>query len=212
MKFNAGAEVYTADGKKLGHLSRVVLNPHTKEVTDIVVHKGHFFTTDKVIPVKDIQQTLETRITLHRSAESNSYLEYMEAHFVPLVGDDETDADLPSPVLWYPPLGMMIYNPIVPEAPYVIRETHHIPPGTQALAIGSEVTTSNGTHVGHVQEVFMDSAADRATHFLLSKGAQSGPEKLVPSNWIRQIDANEIHLSVSTKMLMSLPDYIRQGQ
>ncbi len=37
MKFNNGAEVYAADGKRLGELGRVVLNPHTWKVTDIVV-------------------------------------------------------------------------------------------------------------------------------------------------------------------------------
>ena len=114
MKFNDGAEVYTADGKKLGHLGRVILNPHTKQVTDIVVHKGTFFTSDKVIPVGDIQQTLADRVTLRHEAKADAYPDYLESHFVPLVGDDAT-AQVPSPVLWYPPLEMMVYNPMFNE-------------------------------------------------------------------------------------------------
>ncbi len=38
MKFNDRAEIYAADGKKLGELGRVALDPHTSEVTHIVVH------------------------------------------------------------------------------------------------------------------------------------------------------------------------------
>lgn len=210
MKFNAEAEVYSADGKKLGHLGRVVLNPHTRQVTDIVVHKGYFFTKDKVIPVKAVQQTLESRITLHSSAELDAYPDYMETHFIPLVGDDETTANLPSPVLWYPPLGAMVYNPIGAEVPYVVRETENIPLGTQALAIGSDVITSNDEHVGHVQEVFMDSGNGQSSHILVADNTLLHGEKLVPTSWIRQIEANAIHLSVGMDMMMSLPDYARQ--
>jgi sporulation protein YlmC with PRC-barrel domain len=111
MKFNDGAEVFDADGKTLGELGRVVLNPHTWEVTDIVVHKGFFFTTDKVIPVGDIQQTLEDRVTLLESAKVDTYPDYAETDFVSVVGDHNIVFELLSPVPWYPPFGMMNFNP-----------------------------------------------------------------------------------------------------
>ena len=40
MQFKQGATVSTYDGKNVGHVDRVVLNPKTKEVTHIVVRKG----------------------------------------------------------------------------------------------------------------------------------------------------------------------------
>ena len=210
MKFNDGAEVFDADGKTLGELGQVVLNPHTWEVTDIVVHKGVFFTTDKVIPVGDIQQTLEDRVILLESARGDTYPDYVETEFIPLVGDDEAAAELPSPVLWYPPFGMVVYNPMKSPAPYVVHGTKNIPSGTQALAIGSKVITSDGKHAGHVQEVFMDSTTNLSSHILVSKGLLLPGEKLVPTNWIKEIDGSEIYLAVGEKMLMSLPDYNRR--
>lgn len=40
MEFKDGANVYTSDGKTAGSLQRVVIQPETKAVTHIVVHKG----------------------------------------------------------------------------------------------------------------------------------------------------------------------------
>ena len=207
MKFNDGVEVYTADGKKLGHLARVILNPHTKQVTDIVVHKGTFFTSDKVIPVKDIQQTLADRVTLQHEARTDAYPDFLESHFVPLIGDDAT-ANVPAPVLWYPPLGMMVYNPMFNEPSYMVRETENIPAGTEALAIGSKVITHDGKLAGHVEEVFMESSSKEASHILVSKGPLPS-EKLVPTGWIKIIDRDQVELVVVYDLLMSLPDYNR---
>jgi sporulation protein YlmC with PRC-barrel domain len=207
MKFNDGAEVYTADGKKLGHLGQVILNSHTKQVTNIVVHKGIVFTSDKVIPVKDIQQTLADRVTLQHEAKTDAYPDFLVTHFVPLIGDDAT-ANVPSPVLWYPPLGMMVYNPMFDESSHVVRETENIPAGTQALAIGSKVITHDGKLAGHVEEVFMESSSNEASHILVSKGTLPS-EKLVPINWIKIIDRDQIELVVVYDLLLSLPDYNR---
>jgi len=207
MRFNKGADVYAADGKRLGELGRVVLNPHTWKVTDIVVHKGYFFTTDKVIPVEDIQQTLEERVTLLESARVDAFPDYVETEFISLVGDDKTAADLPSPVLWYPPFGMMVYNAMGTQAPYIVRETRNVPSDTQALVIGSKVLTADGKHVGHIQEVFMESTTNQASHILISKGLLLPGEKLVPTHWINEIAGGEVHLAVGEAMLMSLPYY-----
>ena len=210
MMFNEGAEIYTSDGQKLGHMAQVILNPHTKMVTHIVVHKGHFFFSNKVIPVKDIQQTLADRVTLHPGAQTDAYPDYVETHFLPLVGNEEVAGKLASPVLWYPPLEMMVYNPMSYEDLYIVSETRNIPTDSKALAIGSKVITSDGKHAGQVQEVFMESTTQLASHILVSKGVLLPAEKLVPTLWIQEIEGSEIHLGVDGAMLMSVPDYNRR--
>ena len=103
MKFNDGAEIYAADGKKLGNLGPVILDPHTSELVHIVVHKGHFFASDKVIPVEDIYQALEDRATLRAGAEIDAYPDFIEADFTPFVGDGTPEPETPPPAPWYPP-------------------------------------------------------------------------------------------------------------
>jgi len=103
MKFNDGAEVYAADGRKLGDLGQVILDPHTSEVINIVVHKGHSFASDKVIPIEDVYQVLEDRVTLLASAKIDAYPDFVRTDFVPFVGDDNDNVDAPSSAAWYPP-------------------------------------------------------------------------------------------------------------
>src|SRR5690349_21815054 len=141
MKFNEGAQVYAADGSRLGDVDRVILNPQTWEVTDIVVHKGFVFTTDKVIPVDDIEQTLEDRITLHASAEQDHYPDYVETEYVPLVPEEGVATEQPSPVLYYPPFGAMLYNPMPVQNPQVVHKVRNIPVNTEELKIGVKVLT-----------------------------------------------------------------------
>ena len=51
MQFKRGANVYTADGDRVGDVERVVLDPRSKEVTHIVVDKGFLFDDDRVVPL-----------------------------------------------------------------------------------------------------------------------------------------------------------------
>jgi uncharacterized protein YrrD len=103
MKFNDGAEVYAADGRKLGELGQVVLDPHTSEVITIVVQKGYFFTGDKTIPAEDIQQALAERVTLYASAKIESYPDFVQTDFIPFVGEGNGDVEASSSAAWYPP-------------------------------------------------------------------------------------------------------------
>ncbi len=56
MEFKAGTHVYTADGKDVGSIDRVILDPHTNEISGIVVKQGWLFTEDKVISI-DLVET-----------------------------------------------------------------------------------------------------------------------------------------------------------
>lgn len=51
MQFKQGTHVYTIDGKDVGAIDRVVLDPKTDEVTHVVVRRGWLFSEDKVVPI-----------------------------------------------------------------------------------------------------------------------------------------------------------------
>jgi sporulation protein YlmC with PRC-barrel domain len=100
MKFTSGAEVFAANGQKLGNLGQVILDKDTSAVTHIVVRKGHLFWTDKIIPSEDIFQALENRTTLHTGAKIDDYPDFVQADFIPFADDGSSDGEPPS---WYPP-------------------------------------------------------------------------------------------------------------
>jgi uncharacterized protein YrrD len=103
MKFNNGAEIYTANGKKPGDLGQVIVDPHTSEVIKLVVNKGYLSTRDKVIPTEDIQQATEDRATPSANAKIDAYPDFAQSDSVTIVGDGKSDAEAPSPAAWYPP-------------------------------------------------------------------------------------------------------------
>ena len=67
MRFKKGAEVFSGQGEKIGTLNRVILDPRTREVSDLVVGKGFLFKTDKVIPVTLVDLDVEDRIVLKKT-------------------------------------------------------------------------------------------------------------------------------------------------
>ena len=68
MQFKQGASVYTSDGKDIGHIDRVVLNPRTKEVTHLVIRKGFLFSEDKLVPISLVAMGTGEGLTLRPDA------------------------------------------------------------------------------------------------------------------------------------------------
>ena len=51
MEIKRNAKVTTADGKDVGRVDRVVIDPQSKEVSHLVIRQGFLFTEDKVVPI-----------------------------------------------------------------------------------------------------------------------------------------------------------------
>ena len=85
--FRIGACVHLQDGLG-GLLQKVVVDPYTRRVTDLVVDKGFLQKTDRVIPVTPVEQvTLGRGITLTiDSRQLHHYPEYLEEAFTEPVG------------------------------------------------------------------------------------------------------------------------------
>src|SRR5258706_14537556 len=111
MLFQKNADVIDANGQQVGSLERVVLNPESKLVTDIVVRTGTLFNkVDRVIPVELIVETTENQIALSREAgEIKSFPPFEERYLV----DEDVDtaqkpADVPPVVYGNPGFGPMV--------------------------------------------------------------------------------------------------------
>lgn len=50
MKFAENMNVITNDGEQAGQIDRVVLDPHTQEVTHIILREGLYFTKTSWCP------------------------------------------------------------------------------------------------------------------------------------------------------------------
>ena len=70
-----GTEVHCQDGK-CGKLHKVVLDPHTQQVTDLIVERGFLLKTDRVLPVNVVEQATRDSVMLSISGQELS--EYPE--------------------------------------------------------------------------------------------------------------------------------------
>lgn len=221
MQFKENAEVKTSDGRKVGRIDRVVIDPKTNELTHLVVRKGFLFKTDRVIPVSIVESAAENHVALKAGADDpDRFPEFEETHYV-AVEDDQAGApprkNAAGKLAWYYPmprgawwrLEMGTY-PGYPQPPYVRVTDRNIPDGNVPLEEGAEVLSSEGTHVGDVERVFVDEDEQRVTHLLVSKGLVSKSRKLVPSMWVDIVTEERVRLSVSGDFVDRLPSFSGQ--
>jgi uncharacterized protein YrrD len=211
MQFKEGTKVYTSDGKDVvGHVDRVVLNPGTKEVTDIVVRKGFLFTEDKVVPISLIAAATEDGVTLQPGAGDLDRLpSFEEVHYLPLNEAEQQLAAYPTgmamPMYWYPPYGggwMGYAEPF----PIPVETKQNIPGNTVAVREGASVLSADDKEVGTVERVLTGPDTDRATYMVISQGGllQQTTKKIVPTTWIHDLSEDEVHLTVNSSTVDSL--------
>jgi uncharacterized protein YrrD len=197
IQFQKDASVLAANGQQIGSLERVVLNPETKVVTDIVVRTGTLFNREaKVVPVELVVETTENQIALSDQAgELESFPPFEERH---LVSEDGDTAQKPTEV---PPVvyGSPGFGPMVVPAPgeqLVTQIEQNIPEGTVAMKEGAKVISADGKHVGNVERVLADSSVDQVTHLVISQGLFTKETKLIPINWVMTLGEDKVHLRV----------------
>jgi uncharacterized protein YrrD len=212
MHFKKGNDVYTASGEKIGSLSRVVIDAKTRDVTDLVVKRGAFPTTEKVIPVGLVDVEDDDRIILRETNQGiEDFMDYETAHYVPVEQSEPLygDVDL---AYWYPPTNLQLppgrgglYPDVAPD--HVIETESSIPEGRVAISEGAQVISADDKHIGNVEQVIADSGSNNVTHFVVGKGFLLKQYKLVPVQWVNRVKNDKIYLSVEARLFDHLPDY-----
>ncbi len=210
MQFKKGAEVFSGEGEKIGTLNRVVIDPRTREVSNLIVGKGILFRTDKVIPITLVDLDIQDRIVLKKTNQDilEDFPDFETAHYVPLDEPDNPYHDDIEASYWYPPIhpGWAIGNYAgYPLPQFVLKTEQDIPEGTVALEEGAEVISRDGEHVGNVEQVITESQDNGVTHFVISEGFLLKERKLVPAVWVTKVAEDEIHLSVESSLFERLP-------
>ena len=216
MRLIKGADVYSANGEKLGTLSRVIIDPNTREVTHIVIEKGLLFTTNKLVPINTINPHNEEMITLTSSEQELEELQdFQESEYVNLDATEYPEEQVESS-LWYPPMNSALwragmYTPYPAMPVYTVKTTQNIPEGTIALEEGARVVSKDDRHIGNIEQLIVEPQDNRVTHMVVSEGFLFKERKLIPVLWIADISESEVHLSVGSGTLERLPAYENAG-
>lgn len=213
MQFQQNAGVFTADGQQFGHIERVVLDPETYAITDIVVRTGNLFKKDeKVVSINLIADTTEETITLRDNPKGVDALPpFEEEHFL-TTEDGEKPVASPQPPIVpgtvVPGFPIVNLQPPVSEEHVVAHTERNIPAGTVPLKEGAKVITQDGKHVGNVERVLADSEGEQATHLLVSSGLITKENKLIPIAWVQTLGEEEVHLNVEEPSVEDLANVI----
>ena len=223
MQFQENAEVKTSDGRRVGRIDRVVINPRTNELTHLVVKKGLLLKKDKVIPLDRVEIASEEGVVLKsEKGDPDQFPEFEETHYIPLESDPTGGLRGKGPagkLAWYYPmprgawwrLEMGTY-PGYPDPPYVRRTDRNIPEGNVPLEEGAEVLSKDDKHIGDVERVFVDDDEQRVTHLLVSKGLLSKTSRLIPSMWVNTVTEERVRLDVDEAFVDKLPQFPPEGR
>jgi uncharacterized protein YrrD len=216
MQINPNADVFTIDGKDVGRITRVVIDPKTKEVTHLVLHKGILFTANKVVPVNLVSASRQERITLRMNADALNHLpNFQESHSI-IHNEDalETTTEMPltpNPATPAPPANNLTGFPApqpIGEEPAVVEEIRlNIPAATIAFKEGASVITRDEQNAGSVVEILTDPQTKHMTHFVLAKGLVVREKKLIPVDWIESLAEDQVRLAVNLSQVNDLPAY-----
>jgi sporulation protein YlmC with PRC-barrel domain len=209
-QFQRDAMVLAADGQQIGSLSRVVVNPETGALTDILVKSGALFNQqERVIPVEYVAETSEDWVILRHSAGLLNSFPLFEEHRYVDAGDftdDPSSNEHALPTIYgHADIGLsVIREPQVRKLATQI--THNIPDGAVAMKKGAKVLSAEGVHVGNVERVLADPSEDQVTHLLISSGVFSKEMRLVPIHWVMRMGGENIELRVARTAVDELAD------
>jgi uncharacterized membrane protein/sporulation protein YlmC with PRC-barrel domain len=189
MEFPLDAEVHCVDGP-CGQLTAVIVDPATEKVAYVGVrdadepHLTYLVAVDLVIrTTPDLIQLSCTRSEL-AGMEPFTETEYVEV-WTPYYADE---------------LG---YGYTGPQTVAVERQL--VPPGTLAVSRGMAVEATDG-YVGTVDELVVDPASGRVTHFVLGKGHLWGEiEVTLGVAQVERVEGSTVYLKLDKASIEVLP-------
>ena len=205
LHFDIGAKVYCGE-ESCGKLHKVVIDPHTNQVTDLVVERGFLKKTDHVLPVSAVERTKDHSIYLDVAAdEIEDYPEYREVEFMePEPGWGQVEEYKAEQTVCRPSAHM----PICPEpvVPRIRHRTHEGVPGVKkVLEAGTPVETVDGDF-GKVDHVLVDSRSGQITYLVVRKGLI--PEyPVIPIEMIENVGERGVFIKKREEELEDLPRY-----
>ena len=204
--FRIGAEVFTSDEERAGRLASVVIDPHSKEVTDFVIDRGLIGGEDRVLPVSKVDRADEERIELTiAEADLSDYSRYREESFeqaqpalVDELGYEPTEV-----FTWEWRYGIPVapLKPRLQEHPQVESESKRA-----AIGRGTRVRNANET-IGYVDHVLVDQESEQISHLIVRRGLL--PYRIsLPFDMVEEVTDESVYVPATRAELESLQRYM----
>jgi sporulation protein YlmC with PRC-barrel domain len=226
MPFRIGADASCTDGA-CGQVSRIIVNPVTREVTHLAVDPKHRSGPGRLVPA-DLVDATTGQIRLGCTlAEFQTLRPAQETEAVPDLdptGHGHPGVQKPLHLgggeVWVPPEARKLEAPQTlhlgggevwvppdtgePEAPPQVT-VDSVPSGAVEVHRGLIVCAIDG-EIGQVQGLVVEPGARQVTHVLLQKGHMRGRKDVaIPIGAVTKIGTLLIHLSLTKHQVKDLP-------
>jgi sporulation protein YlmC with PRC-barrel domain len=204
MPFRIGADASCTDGA-CGQVSRIIVNPVTREVTHLVVDPKHRYGPGRLVPV-DLADATTGQIRLRCPlAEFQALRPAEETEAVPDL-DPTGHAHQEARKQYRLGLGVVwpVRDPGEPKAPQEVT-VDSVPFGE--VEVHSELTVcATDGEIGQVQGLVVEPGGHRVTHVLLQEGHLRGRKEVaIPIGAVTKIGTLLIHLSLTRHQVKDLP-------
>jgi len=212
-----GAHVESADGKDVGRLHSVVVDPRDNEVTHIIVNAGpHFpepgFGAPELInvPIEQMEDAGEDNVVLRCSRDEFRKLpQWVERDFTPAAptGPEEKRPDY-AHRLWNTGVAL--------AASFASLLTGIAVPAEKVRKASFEREILNDapvwrvephTHVGDVERVLVDEETDEIKELVIKRGALFGEDVVLPMDFVTEIQDGVVHVQLTDEELHGLQTY-----
>jgi sporulation protein YlmC with PRC-barrel domain len=202
MDISIDAKVFCSDGEECGHVTCVLINPVTKEVTHLIVKESSLLGQKRMVPIENIVDSLPDKINLRLDHENFHHMEnFVEIKYIS--GEDPFDQYLPEHYYFHPYV-MPDYDSEYDYNTYY-TQVENIPAGELAIYPGAEVYATDG-HIGKVDEFLVSPEDDKITHLVLREGHIWDQKHVtIPVSEIDQIDIDGVHLALTKDAISKLP-------
>lgn len=211
MQLTEGMSVVTSQGEDVGEIERLVVDPHARQVSHVVVSKGVILTEERVVPVDRLLDGTDDEVVLSGDVVPDDLPPFEEAHYLPLdeAGDREyLPAAARTPLIWsYPAYGWAapahsdLMASRYPLLGPVEKEVHrNVPDGMVTVETGAAVVTSDDEEIGTVAGVEID--ADDALVSLTVDPGWLKERRAIPAHFVDRVeDGGAIRLAVGSSTL-----------
>jgi uncharacterized protein YrrD len=181
-----GSSVFSSDGKRVGKVDGLVIDPDSKSMLEIIVHQGLVFSTDRIIDVMYIDRIDEVG-AVHLTVDADKadrmpplvtrdYAVASSVRSAPIpatIGRGPTTID---PLMWRSgPAGRGMQSSseaeylvaVASAAPVEVRSD--LPDESVVIDSGTDVVTADGEKIGTVDDVLYDEAGT-LTGFIVKAG------------------------------------------
>ena len=198
--FNIGAKVQGSDGQ-CGKLAQLVVDPETKQVTDLIVRNGLLLSDDRVLPISSVRRTMADEIYLSISSdELSQFPQYHEREY-----EEPAEGGAPPSTQIAVPYGIQSTpEPVVPMIKHTVREG--IEPDQQLIEKGMHVNNVDGL-VGKINHVVVDREDETITHLVVQRGLIFTDKIIIPASMVEDIFEEHIFISGTNETLEQLQHY-----